>query len=99
MLALERRIEPRALDAGRDTRGGNLEDRQVTLAECPWNERPDVQHSDQITLDDERQAQQRADALLAQDRVEDVGMVDVGDRDRHALARDPAREPTAERQP
>ena len=44
-------------------------------------------------------AEQRADPLLAQDRVEDVGVIDVGDEDRDALGRDPAGEAPADRDP
>jgi hypothetical protein len=39
----------------------------------------------------------RLDALLAQDRVEDVGVVDVVDRDRALLGGDAAGEAAAER--
>ena len=58
-----------------------------------------MEHPDQLALDDQRHAEQRHDALLAQDRIEDVGVVDVGDEDRDAFGRDPAREPAAERDP
>ena len=42
--------------------------------------------------DEHGDAEQRADALLAQDRVEDVGVVDVVDHDRLALRHDAAGE-------
>ena len=61
--------------------------------------RADVQHADHVALGQQRHAQQRADAALAQDRVEDVGVVDVGDRDRAPLGRDAAGEALAERDP
>ena len=44
------------------------------------DEAADVQDADHPALDQQRDAEQRADALLAQDRVEDVGVVDVLDR-------------------
>jgi hypothetical protein len=47
----------------------------------------------------ERYAQQRADALLAQDRVEDLRPVDVGDDDRSPLRGHPSRESGAQRDP
>ena len=52
-----------------------------------------------LPLDQQRHAEQRADPALAQDRVEDVGVVDVLDRDRAPLGRDPAREPAPHRDP
>jgi hypothetical protein len=71
----------------------------ILEAECPRRQRAHVQHADQITLHHQRQPEQRADALLPQDRVQDVGVVDVGDEDRHAFGGDPAREPLADRDP
>jgi hypothetical protein len=41
-------------------------------------------------------AEQRPDALLAQDRVQDVGVVDLGQEERLTRRRDAAREPRAE---
>jgi hypothetical protein len=57
----------------------------------------DVQDADDAALDDQRDAEQGLDALLAQDRVEDVGVVDVVDRDRALLGGDAAGEAAAER--
>ena len=56
-----------------------------------------MQHADDAALHEERDAEQRLDALLAQDRVEDVGVVDVGDGDRAALGGDPPGEAAADR--
>ena len=51
---------------------------------CAATSAADVQHAEHALLDEQRHAEQRADALLAQDRVEDVGVVDVLDDDRRA---------------
>ena len=99
MLVLELREQPGALDRRRRARGGHLQHREVVLAERPRLQRADVEHADQLALDDQRDPEQRLDALLAQDRIEDVGVVDVGDEDRDALGRDPAGEALAERNP
>ena len=56
-----------------------------------------MQYTDNAALRDKRDAEQGADALLAQDRVEDVGVVDVGDRDRAALGGDAPGEAASER--
>jgi hypothetical protein len=56
-----------------------------------------VKHTDQRALDDQRDAQQRPDPRLAQDRIEDVGVVDVGDEDRDPLGGDASREPPPDR--
>ena len=56
VLALQLGEEPGALDARRRARRRHLEDGQVALAELPGHERPDVQHADQLTLDDQRNA-------------------------------------------
>ena len=47
----------------------------------------------------ERDAEQGLDALDPQQRVEHVGVIDVGQPDRPALGRDPAREALPERNP
>ena len=64
--------------------------------EVAGGEAADVQDADHAALDEQRDAEQRADALLAQDRVVDVGVVDVLDRDRAALGRDAAGEAAPE---
>ena len=66
---------------------------------CRGDERADVQHADHAPLDEQRHAQQRADALLAQDRVEDVRVVDVLDRHGSALGGDPPGEAAPDRDP
>ena len=72
---------------------------RVLGGEHARHERADVQHADDLALDQQRHAEQRADPALAQDRVEDVGVVDVLDQDRPPLGRDPAREPAPDRDP
>jgi len=59
--------------------------------------RPDVDDPGHLPAHHERRAEEGLDPLLAQDRVEDVGGVDVRDHDRRRLRGDPAREAAAER--
>ena len=92
MLAVERVEQARAVDRGGGLRGGELQQRGVGVGELARRDRPDVQHAEGGALHEQRHAQQRAHALHAQDRVQDVGVVDVGDVDRPAPGRDPARE-------
>ena len=99
MLAVERVEQPRAVDRRRGLRGRELQQRRVGVGELARRDRADVQHAEDGALDEQRHAEQRADALLAQDRVEDVGVVDVGDVDRPAPGRDAAREARADRDP
>ena len=99
MLAIERVEEPRAVDRRCRLAGGELEQRRVVIGELARRDRADVQHADDDALDQHRDAEQRAYALHAQDRVEDLGVVDVGDVDRRAAGRDAAREAPADRDP
>jgi hypothetical protein len=55
-----------------------------------------VQYADHAPLDQQRHAEQRLQALLDEDRIEDVGAGDVVDDDRSPLLRDPPGEPAAE---
>ena len=102
---LQRRGEPLLLvalgvfDGQRGAVGRHLQQLAVVLGEPPLGQRPHVQHTQDPTLHQQRHAQQRPDPLLAQDRIEDVGMVDVIDRDRPPLRRDPPGEPAADRNP
>ena len=50
-------------------------------------ERADVQHADHVAANDQRHAEHRLDPLLAQDRVHDVGVVDVVEDHRAAPSR------------
>ena len=97
MLAVEGVEEARAVDRGRGLRGGELQERRVGVGELARRERADVQDAEDGALDEQRHAEQRADALHPQDRVQDVGVVDVGDEDRPASGRDASREAPAER--
>ena len=56
-----------------------------------------MEHADHLAVGEQRDAKEGFDALLAQDRVVDVGVVDVRDGDRAALGGDPPREALADR--
>ena len=90
-------VEPGALDRKGDTGGDELEQLDVIGGELPVDERADVEDADRLVPDEERDAAQRADALLAQDRVEDVGMGEVIEDDRPLQGGDAAGEAPAER--
>ena len=93
------RVQARVLDRDRGAVGGELEQVALLVGEVPRRQRADVQHPDHAPLDEQRHPQQRADALLAQDRVEDVRVVDVLDRDGPALGGDPPGEAAPDRDP
>ena len=57
--------------------GDELEEVDVVLRELARSEAADVQHADRHALDEQRHAEQGLDALLAQHRIEHVGVVDV----------------------
>ena len=58
-----------------------------------------MQHAERGALDEQWNAEQRADTLHAQDRVQDLGVVDVGDVDRPAARGDAAGEAPSDRDP
>ena len=58
-----------------------------------------MQHADHLALEEDRDAEERADSLLPQDRVQDVGVVDVRDEDWPPLRGHAPREATPERNP
>ena len=89
--------EARVLDRERGPVGHELEQLDLVLAEGARNERADVEHAAHLSLDHERDAEHRLDALLAQERVEDVCVVDVVEDHRPLLGGDPAREAAADR--
>ena len=95
-LRLER---ARVLDRERGAVGGQLEQVASSSVNSRGVSVPTWTTPITSPLDEQRHAEQRLDALLAQDRVEDVGVVDVGEDDRPALGRDPAGEAAAERDP
>ena len=63
-----------------------LEQLDLVLVEARGSERADVEDAAHLSLDDERDAEHRLDPLLAQERVEDVRVVDVVE-DRPAASR------------
>ena len=85
--------------ASRHAVGDELEQLDVFLRECPRRQRTDVEHAEHVVREDERHTGHALDALLAQDRVQHVGVVDVVEHDRSPLGGDPAREPAADRDP
>ena len=62
--------QPRALDRERDSVGHELKQLDVALMELALGERADVQNPDHLALDDEWDAEQRADPLLAEERID-----------------------------
>ena len=102
-LALKRLGEPallgeaRLLDRDRGAVGGELEQVPLVGGELPRLEAADVQDAEDPVLDQQGHPEQGADSLLAQDRVEDVRVVHVVDRDRPSLRRDAPGEAAAER--
>ena len=92
-------VEARLLDRERDAVGEQLQGALVLLAEEPRFHRPDVEDAQEPALDEERHAEQRFQPFLGQERVEQLGLADIGDEDRPALLGDPAREAAAEWNP
>jgi hypothetical protein len=74
-----------------------LEQLDVVVAEDSGRERPDVQYAHHLVVRDHRDAAERLDPLLPQQRVEDVGVVDVVEDDRPPVGGDSAREALPER--
>ena len=99
MLVLERSGQPGPLDVRRGAARRHLQQRGVGTIEFTRHERTDMEHANQLTLDDQGDAEQRSDSLLAEDRVEDVRMVDVLDEDRDAFGGDPSGESFPDRDP
>ena len=58
-----------------------------------------MEDAEDVAFDEQGDAEEGFDALLAQDRVEDVGVVDVGDGDGAAFGGDASGEAAAERDP
>jgi hypothetical protein len=76
-----------------------LEELDVFGREGPRAERADVEDAEELPSDDERDAEQALDALLAQYRIEDLRAVDVLDDDRTTLSSHAPGEPTVDRDP
>jgi hypothetical protein len=58
-----------------------------------------VQYADDSAAVQKRDADQRSDALLHENRVQDVGVIDVAQDDRPLLGGDPSGEAAAQRDP
>ncbi len=99
VLAIEGVEQARAVDRGRRLRGRELQQRGVGVGELARGDGAHVQHAERGALDEQRNAEQRADTLHAQDRVQDLGVVDVGDVDRPAARGDAAGEAPSDRDP
>ena len=85
------------LDRERSAVSGRLQKLRVGLVEPARRERADVEHAERASLHDERHAEERADPFLAQERVQDFGMVHVLDRDRAPVGDDVPGEAAADR--
>ena len=83
------------------SRSGSREVEQAhfVVVEEVRHERPDVDDAKNIASRDERRAEQRLDALLAQDRVQHIGVVDVREHDRALLGGDAAGKAAADGNP
>ena len=84
------------VDGERRAVGRDLEERAVVVGEVAGGERADVEDADDAAFDEEGDAEEGADPLLAEDRVEDVAVVDVGDDDRAAFGGDASGEAAAD---
>jgi hypothetical protein len=79
------------------TVAGTLEQLSVLPGEVARGEGPDVHDADHPALHQQGDPQQGAQTLLAQNRVDDLGLVDVLDLDRLPGSSDAPREPLADR--
>ena len=87
------------LDRDRCTVAGELQQLHIVLVEHPMHQHPHVENAEHAAGDEQRHAEHRLDPLLAQDRVEHVGVIDVVEDHRLPVRRDAAREATADRDP
>jgi hypothetical protein len=92
-------VEERALDAEGTALRGPLHQLDVLGREAPRRQRPDVDDAEHAAAREQRHAEERLDPLLAQDRVQHVGVVDVLDHDRRPLSGDAAGEAATHRDP
>ena len=91
-------VQLRILDSEPDPVGDDLEELGVAAIELPALARPDVEHADHLALEEDRHAEERADALLDQDWMEHVRgihVLDVLDEDGSLLRRDATGEAAA----
>jgi hypothetical protein len=79
-------VNARALDRDRDAVGDELEELGVTISEQTRDERADMKDPDRFCSDEQRHAEHGLDPLLTQDRVDDVGRVDVIENSRAACS-------------
>ena len=92
-------VEAGVVDCERDAIRCRLQEIGLVLPEHARCEAANVQHADSPRLDEQRHAEQRADPLVEQDRVDDVAGPDVGQEHRPALGRDASGEPRPEGNP
>ena len=90
-------VDPRPLDRDRGSRGDELQQLLILGVEEARLERPNVEHSDHTVGRDQRHSEHALDALFAEDRVQDIRVVDIVEHDRACLGRDPACEAAADR--
>ena len=76
--------------------GSQLEQIDVLPGEVAALQRADVEHADRPAVDDERDADHAGDPLAADQRIEDVGVLDVGEHDGPQLGGDPSGEALAD---
>ena len=84
------------VDRHRCSLAREAEELDIRLVELAMHERADVQHADDTVAHEQRHAEEGLDAFLEQDRIEHVGVVDVGEEDRSALGCDAAGEAAAD---
>ncbi len=89
-------VQARVLDRDRSPVGHELQKLDVAVVEAPWRNRADVQDAEDPGLHHQRDAEQRPNVILAEDRVEHVGVVDVVEDDGPLLRGHPAREALAD---
>ncbi len=85
------------MDRQRRAVGGALQEIGVLVGELAIAQGADVQDAGHLALGDQGDSQQRLQALVAQDRVVDVGVRDVGDVHRATLDGDATGEAAAQR--
>jgi uncharacterized protein YndB with AHSA1/START domain len=92
-------VEKRLLDRHRRALGRELEELHVVRFENAMAKAADVNYAQHATAYEERGAEKRLDSLLAENRVQDVRVIDVLDGERPPLGGDPAGEAAADRDP
>jgi len=72
-------VDECAIDGERDALRDHLQQLDVLALEDSWRQRANVDHADHASFDDQRRSEQRLDALLAEDGIEEERMIDVLD--------------------